>query len=225
MEPDQRICLPAILLNRKMPDQSTSGTGSGASTDHANMADSALVSSAGFDGNQETNTDTGDAGSVGESQGRDSSPDQSRVSESSRVASIRRSLSTEGISEAASELILSSWRSSTEGAYSSCWRRWEKWCAERELEAIRSPLCAILEFLALEFLQGKQYRTINSYRSAISMTHGAIDGVVVGKHPLVSRLMKGIYNQRPPQPRYSLHGTSQRCWTTSGLGDQLQVFP
>ena len=35
------------------------------------------------------------------------------------------------------------------------------------------------------------------------MTHDAIDGVVIGKHPLVSRLMKGIYNQRPPQPRYS----------------------
>jgi len=35
------------------------------------------------------------------------------------------------------------------------------------------------------------------------MTHGPIDGVVVGKHPLVCRLLKGIYNQRPPQPRYS----------------------
>ena len=73
METDQRICLPAILLNRKMPNQSASGTGPGASTDHADMADSALVSSAGFDGNQEINTDTSDAGSVGKSQGRDSS--------------------------------------------------------------------------------------------------------------------------------------------------------
>ena len=43
----------------------------------------------------------------------------------------------------------------------------------------------------------------NSYRWAISMTHGEIDGVVIGKHSLVSRVMKGIYNQRPPQPRYS----------------------
>ena len=54
-----------------------------------------------------------------------------------------------------------------------------------------------------QFEQGKQYRTINSYRSATSVTHTPIDGVVVGKHPLVSRLMKGIYNQRPPQPRYT----------------------
>ena len=60
-----------------------------------------------------------------------------------------------------------------------------------------------MEFLASQFEQGKQYRTINSYRSAISTTHSPIDGVVVGKHPLVSRLMKGIHNQRPPQPRYA----------------------
>ena len=33
------------------------------------------------------------------------------------------------------------------------------------------------------------------------MTHTPIDGVVVGKHPLV---MKGIFNRRPPQPRYAL---------------------
>ena len=34
------------------------------------------------------------------------------------------------------------------------------------------------------------------------MTHPPIDGVVVGKHPLVVRLMKGVFNGRPPQPRY-----------------------
>ena len=53
-------------------------------------------------------------------------------------------------------------------------------------------------------LKAKQYRTINSYRSAISMTHAPVDGVVVGNHPLVSRLMKGVFNSRPPQPRYAV---------------------
>ena len=77
------------------------------------------------------------------------------------------------------------------------------WCAENGHDAINSSLSGVLDFPALQYEQGKQYRTINSYRSAISMTHTPIDGVVVGKHPLVGRLMKGIYNQRPPQPRYS----------------------
>ena len=66
-----------------------------------------------------------------------------------------------------------------------------------------SPIRAILDFLAEQYHQGKQYRTINSYRSAISMTHFPIDGVVIGKHPLITRLMGGVYNRRPPQPKYS----------------------
>ena len=111
-------------------------------------------------------------------------------------------LSAEEISEAASRLILASWRENTERSYSSCWKRWEKWSAKHGHEVICAPLSAIREFLTSEFLQGKEYRTINSYRSAVSMTHSPIDGVVVGKHPLVSRLLKGIYNRRPPQPRY-----------------------
>ena len=35
------------------------------------------------------------------------------------------------------------------------------------------------------------------------MTHSPIDGAVVGKHPLVVRLMRRVYNARPPQPRYT----------------------
>ena len=34
------------------------------------------------------------------------------------------------------------------------------------------------------------------------MTHEHIEGVPISKHPLVSRLFRGIHNSRPPQPRY-----------------------
>ena len=34
------------------------------------------------------------------------------------------------------------------------------------------------------------------------MTHPPIDGTVVGKHPLISRFMHGVFNSRPPQSRY-----------------------
>ena len=30
-----------------------------------------------------------------------------------------------------------------------------------------------------------------------------VDGVQLGKHPLISRLMKGVFHLRPPQPRYA----------------------
>ena len=36
------------------------------------------------------------------------------------------------------------------------------------------------------------------------MTHDQIEGLPVGQHPLVTRLMKGAHNSRPPKPRYSV---------------------
>ena len=41
------------------------------------------------------------------------------------------------------------------------------------------------------------------YRSAISSVHEMVDGYTVGQHPVVSRLVKGVYNDIPPLPRYS----------------------
>ena len=36
-----------------------------------------------------------------------------------------------------------------------------------------------------------------------TLIHTTVDGVPVGKHPLVTRLVKGVFNMRPPLPRYS----------------------
>lgn len=60
-----------------------------------------------------------------------------------------------------------------------------------------------LDFLAELYVQGLEHRPINTIRSAVSMTHVQVDGVSIGQHPLVTQLLKGVYNQRPPQPRYS----------------------
>ena len=57
-----------------------------------------------------------------------------------------------------------------------------------------------IEFLCKHFDSGKQYRTINTLRSAILMTHNDID---VGQHFLICRFLKGVYNTRPTSPRYS----------------------
>ena len=44
---------------------------------------------------------------------------------------------------------------------------------------------------------------MNTLRSAFSTTHPNIDGIAVGHHPLVSRLLRGMFNLRPPSPHYS----------------------
>ena len=71
--------------------------------------------------------------------------------------------------------------------------------------------------------------SLNCYRSAISSAHLTIHGFPVGKHPLTCRLLKGVFNLRPPIPRYDC--TWDIAVVTSylkGLGDnsmlQLKTF-
>uniref|UniRef100_A0A1X7TZF1 Uncharacterized protein n=1 Tax=Amphimedon queenslandica TaxID=400682 RepID=A0A1X7TZF1_AMPQE len=39
--------------------------------------------------------------------------------------------------------------------------------------------------------------------SAISLVHEKVDGLPVGQHPIITRLVKGVFNVRPPIPTYS----------------------
>ena len=61
----------------------------------------------------------------------------------------------------------------------------------------------ILSFLASLFHKGYSYISLNLYCSTISSIHDKIDGVEVGSHPLVSHLLKGVINKKPPLPKYS----------------------
>ena len=203
--PDERVCLSPFLPDWKMPGQGSPGESTRSSDDCPTLGNAALVSGPVINDHQRSSDIADEPGpSVQPTRGLSPSG-KARIAKTSRLASVRASLHTtvEGISEESSELILASWRANTERAYSSCWNRWVKWCQSSECEPTCAPLSVILQFLTSEFHKGKQYRTLNSYRSAISMTHNPVDGVVVRKHPIVSRLMKGISNKRTPQPRYS----------------------
>ena len=127
----------------------------------------------------------------------------SRSATAGRLAIIRHQSRSGGLSEGASRLLESSWRDKTKSTYESLFKRWVGWCQERSRDPIRGPLTDVLNFLAELFDQGYQYRSLNSYRSAISSVHEKVDGMEVGKHPLVSRVLKGVFNERPPRPKYA----------------------
>ena len=61
-----------------------------------------------------------------------------------------------------------------------------------------------MDFLADLYEEVLKHRTVNSIRSAVSMTQCHVEGVPIGQYPLVTRLLKGVYNSRPPRPRYSV---------------------
>ena len=141
-------------------------------------------------------------GSANEPSGRSASPHGSGRTHSDRLAGIRQSLESRGISEKAVSLICASWRWGTEKSYSSAWGLWQGWSSKRHINPLSASLSDIANFLSSEFENGKQYSTLNTYRSAISATHPPIEGYPVGQHPIVCRLLQGMFNERPPQPRY-----------------------
>ena len=93
-----------------------------------------------------------------------------------------------------------SWTPGTEKSYSSARRLWCSWRHERGLTPFPTSITPIVEFITHHFQEGKQYSTLNFYRSALSATIPPIEGKPVGQ---TRRALQGSFNQRPPRPRYS----------------------
>jgi len=68
------------------------------------------------------------------------------------------------------------------------------------------PIADVVNFLAELHTQSYQYRSLKSYRSAISLIHKKVNGHPIGQHPLVSRALKRAYHSRLPQPSYNTFG-------------------
>ena len=121
----------------------------------------------------------------------------------SRVASLRERYRDSQLSTEASDLMLASWRTKSSQSYESHFDKWTRWCSEWGRNPILGPIADVANFLAHLHEEGYQSRSLNAYRSAISSVHDTVDGVEVGKHPIISRLLKGAYHARPLFPRYT----------------------
>ena len=78
----------------------------------------------------------------------------------------------------------------------------------------------VLDYLAELFEEGLAYLTINGARSAISAYHEKVEGTPVGKLPLVcSLLLTGVFNKRPPLPRYTF------IWDVQKVLNYLKCLP
>ena len=125
-----------------------------------------------------------------------------RDSHSNRMEAIGGRFEAIGLSENVKNLLFGSCRDGTNRSYESAWNKWVSWCCEREITPISASLSQFLEYLSWMYENKYEYRTINVHRSAISSVLPPLDGAPIGQNFLVSKLMKGIYNKIPPQPRY-----------------------
>lgn len=62
----------------------------------------------------------------------------------------------------------------------------------------------MLDYLTLLYDSGLKYSAINTARSALSSFVVSEDGRPMGKHPLVVRFMKGVFQTRPALPRHGV---------------------
>ena len=192
------LCQPAMEPNRASPVDSRE-TGSGCGVGGTNMAITAMVPQvtqpAGGSTVQDSPTSRSDMGSSGRlPPGNQATP--------SRVAYLWQHYSDQKLSREASELLLSSWRQKSSKTYDSLCKKWISWCVERKSDPVSGPIEEVVNFLAHLYNEGYQYRSLNAYRSAIASMHTPIEGLSIGQHPLVSRLLKGVFQSRPPLPKY-----------------------
>ena len=120
------------------------------------------------------------------------------VTRSDCMAHINKRLAAEGFSEKARTLLTSSWRKGTQKDYRSKFRLFCNWCSEQQIDPFTASLKDCVNFLTYKFHQGAAYRTIAGYRSMMSSVLPHVDKFPVGQHPYVIRLLKGVYNERPP---------------------------
>jgi len=205
-----------LLLNKEMPSESSSGREYHNNSSTMVVLPAMVFSSAGELSRPPTTTPQSQG--LADKPNRPCSPPcRARVPATNHLQSIRGQLQHKvtGVSGRAAELLLAGWSKGTNTVYQSGWSRCTHWCDERETDTISCGIQPFLDFLSDLFKEG-QYRIINSIRSAVSMTHNPIGSTPIGQHPLVSRLMKGIYNSRPPEPQYST------TWDVSSVLDWIK---
>ena len=196
------VCISPLLLDREMSTETSHG-GQHHNISSAMVVLPSLVSSSAGEPSRFPIVAPQLRGSPDQPSRPNSPPDRTKVPTANRLQSIRGQHEAAGISEQASELLLAGWSKGTNTAYQTGWSRWTSWCNERKVNPFSCGVQPFLDFLSDLFSKGLKYRTINLFRSAVSMTHNPVESIPIGQHPLVSRLMRGVHNSRPPEPRYS----------------------
>ena len=112
--------------------------------------------------------------------------------------------------------MFASWREKTNSKYGSSFSKWACWCQQWDRDPLSGPVENVANFLADLYAEGYQYQSLNAYHLAILFTHELVDGVSAGNHPTITRVLKGVFNSRPLQPRYS------SFWDVGSMIDYLK---
>ena len=118
---------------------------------------------------------------------------------------IRRTLREQCISRRATNIMLAAWKPGTHKQYNNYIQKWYKFCTKRKIDRLQPNVHEVLDFLTDLYDSGLSYSAINTARSALSQIIFYNKGAcTIGAHPFVIKFMKGVFNLRPPVPRYTV---------------------
>lgn len=115
---------------------------------------------------------------------------------------VRRQLANIGVSKESAEVIAKSWRPGTIKQYQLAWKRYFLWCHKRKKDPFHPSETLILDYINNLRLSGVSYSVLNTAKSMLSQTLNLF-GVNFDNFRLLSRLMTGCFNLKPPRARYN----------------------
>ena len=111
--------------------------------------------------------------------------------------------SVAGLTKNSQELKLNSWQPNTYKQYEIHLKRRDTYCSKLGVSPQFASIANGLNFLSECYEQGYSYSALNTARSALSTVIMLPSTNTFGSHPLVVRLLKGVFNKRPSLPRYT----------------------
>ncbi len=116
------------------------------------------------------------------------------------------------------ETIASARAPATRRLYSSKWGVFESWCLARAIDPVNCPVGPVLEFLQEKLTAGAAATTLRVYVAAIAARR-ELDEIPLGRHRMVSAVMRGIRRLRPVRP------TAVPSWDLSVILEGLVTAP
>lgn len=74
----------------------------------------------------------------------------------------------------------------------------ERWCTAHHADPVNCQIASVLNFLQEKCSAGTCTATLRVYMATLSACQALIDGVPLGKHPLLARFIRGAWQLRHP---------------------------
>ena len=225
------LCFPTFFNDKQGLKKDSPGPSEKNVDCSSHMAVSSMVPNPSENVNRETTSFAAPSTSSSKRPGSDTFINNKQNIKINGLDGFRQRLLATGISERASKLISSTRRQGSLSNYNSSWSKWTSWCGERKIDPFRCAIGKVLGYLGYLFGSDYEYRTIGFHRSAISAYHEYVYTKPVCQHPHVCALLKGVFNHRPPQPRYvfiwyiqTVLDFVKRQWSGCDLSDSVLTY-